>query len=120
MLIFIFILAEQFIGLYERLKFLSNLDIDTFEYEQAKNNCIDLVKFVHELKMGVYFRDRLHDLTSPEYGGWVLSSHTSASDIQRQNEDNRHRYFLKLSSNRELVLKACIDLLPYQPWLKSP
>jgi hypothetical protein len=110
------ILSPQFEPLFQRARFILDLNVGSFSLKEARQNAKDLVSFVSELEKGTYYRKKLVGLLG--YVGVARSygAHTPSSDVEGWTQEDTKRYYDKLSKGRQNAIELIIELLKYQQW----
>jgi hypothetical protein len=102
------ILSSKFHPLYHRLMFLYEVN-ENSSYEELRNNCYKLIRFISFLNMGEFYKRELSELIySPGCSMYIGEQTERASEKE---------YCEKLLNNRKNAIDLIVELLRYQNWI---
>jgi hypothetical protein len=112
------ILAPEFHPIFRRLAFV--LDPTMIEsLDHARKLVTDLVAFVKQFEMGMYYHVQVNDLLEVPSRAFVRgTSETPAQETRRREEraEALRDYQRSVAAKAPEVLGHIIDMLRYQPW----
>jgi len=105
------ILSPKFHPLYERLKFLNQ--IEDLKHRVLKEKVNELLQFISYLEMGGFYKDEIMKL--------IQFNEVVALTLDGDREDLGYkiRYKNRLKDNKETVIELVIECLRYQNWIKE-
>jgi len=104
------ILSPQFDPLFTRLRYLYS--IQTIDHKLLEKHSKELVSFVSALSMGVFYSEKIRQLTSKLKHAYSFSGSERNINISHNDDE----YKSKLENNKEEVISLVIELLRYQQW----
>ena len=115
------VLSPQFHPLFNRLQFLSGIEVDDSPTSSLEEQADELVEFVNVLEMGSFYAKEIRKLTKPpvRVSVFVLGDGPDPESERRFRRENRE-YRAQLADVRERVVELVIELLRYQPWPQRP
>jgi len=113
------ILSPQFEPLYDRLRFMDDLAVESTDLETLRGRASELIAFVAALHMGDFYSGRLGELISPIDHLLFLTTDTPQSELDQRHREHHVEYVEKIGAGRNEVLRLCAELLRYQDWLPA-
>lgn len=110
------ILSPQFEPLFRRMRFLLELNDQTFDMQIADSAVNELVQFVSQLEMGSFYAKRLESLLYEPPAMRAYTNDTPDYLFQEWEKEDKSELFSKLTSGAQRAVSLIVELLRYQPW----
>ncbi len=118
------ILKPHFDPLFRRMIFLDSI-AETADFVDLFNRVQELIGFVHAVKMGDFYAERLTDLLKvPDYGfvpmtfvgGSRAENKAESARREQEREERDAAYRQHLCQARDQAYSLCVELLRFQDW----